>query len=160
MSDNYYSNIYKKIDKTLCNLTPLKADCGQLCGAACCKGDNDIGMRLFPHEQTTLDTINTESGITLVVCDGQCDRERRPLACKIFPFFPTIDEKGSIYAELDYRGKRLCPMIDHCEEIIFDKKFLKAIKKIGKIFKKDDECRKFLIESTEEIDTYREFYGI
>ena len=43
-----------------------------------------------------------------------------------------VDEKGKIVVELDYRGARLCPMIEHYNEIIFDKKFLSAVKKIGK----------------------------
>jgi len=36
-------------------LTPLKGhDCGQLCSAACCKGDEQTGMLLFPGESTAL----------------------------------------------------------------------------------------------------------
>ena len=34
-------------------LTPLKSDCGALCGAACCQADEDGqgGMYLFPGEE-------------------------------------------------------------------------------------------------------------
>ena len=31
-------------------LTPLKTDCGRLCGGACCQGDETTGMLLFPGE--------------------------------------------------------------------------------------------------------------
>ena len=31
-------------------LTPLKTDCGRLCGGACCEGDEETGMLLFPGE--------------------------------------------------------------------------------------------------------------
>ena len=34
------------------NLTPLKTDCGRLCQAACCQGDENTGMLLFPEEET------------------------------------------------------------------------------------------------------------
>ena len=48
-------------------------------------------------------------------------------------------------------------MIEHFDEIMFDKRFLRAIKKVGKILVKDEKCRKFLQESTKEIDTYHSF---
>ena len=32
------------------SLTPLKTDCGRLCGCACCRGDEQTGMLLFPGE--------------------------------------------------------------------------------------------------------------
>ena len=157
MQPTDYNKMYKKIFNILGELTPLKADCGQLCGCACCKGDDKTGMRLFPHEESALNIIETSSNVRLAVCNGTCDRNKRPLACRIFPFFPTVDEKGRVYVELDYRAANLCPMVEHCDEIIFDKRFLRAVKRVGKILAKDDECRKFLFESTKEIDTYIDF---
>lgn len=159
MNNTDYKRFYNKIYRTLKDLTPLKADCGQLCGGACCKGDDNIGMRLFPHEESELRVKELDNSVRLAVCNGSCDRNKRPLACRIFPFFPTIDEKGRIFIEFDYRAYRLCPMIKHCDEIIFDKRFLKAVKKIGKLLAKDKECKAFLYESTEEIDTYCKFFN-
>ena len=153
-----YSDMYKRIFEIMGELTPLTVDCGVLCGCACCKGDDKTGMRLFPFEESELNVTVTDEGNRLCVCDGTCDRNKRPLACMIFPFFPTIDDRGKIYVELDYRAKRLCPMIDHCDELLFDPKFLKAVKKVGKILAKDEECRGFLEESTAEIDTYKSFF--
>lgn len=152
-----YNMMYDKIFKTMGKLTPLTVDCGVLCGCACCKGDENTGMLLFPFEESELEIKITENGDKLAVCDGTCDRSKRPLACRIFPFFPTIDDKGKIYVELDLRAHRLCPMIEHSDELLFDPKFLKAVKKVGKILSKDDECKKFLKKSTEEIDLYNNF---
>ncbi len=152
-----YNKMYNKINRTLKDLTPLKGDCGQLCGCACCKGDKNTGMRLFPYEESTLEVKELENGVRLVICDGTCERNSRPLACKIFPFFPTIDEKEKVYVELDYRASRLCPMIDHYDEIIFDRKFLNAVKRVGKLLCKDEKCRAFLVDATQEIDLYRSF---
>lgn len=159
MKNTDYTKMYQKIFKIMGDLTPLKADCGALCGAACCKGDENTGMRLFPFEESELPVKKLKNGVRLVVCSGRCDREKRPLACRIFPFFPTIDEKGRVFVEADMRGARLCPLITHADEIIFDKRFFKALKKVGKILAKDEECRKFLADSTDEIDTYTAFLG-
>lgn len=159
MAKTDYAALYRKIDATLGTLTPLTVDCGVLCGGACCKGDAQTGMRLFPHEESPLPVTALENGVRLAVCDGTCDRATRPLACRIFPFFPTIDEKGRIFVEADDRAKRLCPLLIHSDEIVFDKRFFKALKKVGKLLAKDDECRAFLEETTAEIDTYRAFLG-
>lgn len=152
-------NLQQQVFDILGDLTPLTADCGRLCGGACCKGDDKTGMRLFPFEETTLAVIQTEDGGRLAVCNGTCDREKRPLSCRIFPFFPTVDAKGRVFAELDYRAARLCPMVTHSQEIVFDKRFLKAVKKVGKLLVKDPACRAFLEDTTAEIDTFAAFLG-
>ena len=149
-----YSKMYDKIFRTMGDLTPLKADCGKLCGVACCKGDENTGMRLFPFEESELNVKTLDNGVRLVVCSGQCDRQKRPLACRIFPFFPTVDDRGRVFVEPDFRGARLCPLITHSDEIVFDKRFFKALKKVGKILAKDEACLEFLNESTDEIDMY------
>lgn len=148
---------FDKIFKIMGNLTPLKVDCGQLCGGACCKGDGSTGMLLFPGEESKLTVIEGENEQRLAVCDGTCDRSSRPLSCRIFPFFPTISENGKIFVEPDLRASRLCPLIEHIDEIEFDPKFFKAVKKVGKILAKDDECRKFLEDITDEIDEIAKF---
>ncbi len=159
MREKSYTGMYEKINKILGELTPLKADCGKLCGGACCKGDENTGMRLFPFEETALPVKELENGVRLAVCNGTCKRAERPLACKIFPFFPTVDERGRVFVEADLRGKLLCPLIAHSEEIVFDKRFFKALEKVGKILAKDPVCLGFLREATEEIDTYGDFFG-
>lgn len=154
-----YGKMYDKIFKIMGDLTPLKADCGKLCTGACCKGDENTGMRLFPFEESELPVKELENGVRLVVCNGTCDRIKRPLACRIFPFFPTVDDRGRVYVEADFRGARLCPLIAHSDEIIFDRRFFKALKRVGKILAKDEACLGFLREATEEIDTYSAFLG-
>ena len=159
MRKTEYPQMYAKINKILGGLTPLKADCGRLCGGACCKGDGNTGMLLFPFEETPLDIRELPGGGRLAVCSGTCDRTRRPLSCRIFPFFPTVDEKGKIFVEPDLRAKRLCPLLQHSEEIAFDPRFFRAVKRVGKILAKDESCRAFLMQVTEEIDLYGAFLG-
>lgn len=159
MKNTDYGKMYDKIFKIMGELTPLKADCGKLCSGACCKGDENTGMRLFPFEESELPVKNLGNGVRLVVCEDKCDRSKRPLACRIFPFFPTVDDRGKVFVEADFRGARLCPLVTHSDEIVFDRKFFKALEKVGKILAKDQVCLEFLKEATEEIDTYAAFLG-
>lgn len=139
------------------SLTPLKGhDCGQLCGAACCEGDDSTGMLLFPGESTSLRVTELADGDRLAVCDGSCSREQRPLACMLFPFFPTVDEDGTVYAEIDARAYSVCPLAAHCDEVAFDDAFLRAVKKAGEILSADEECLEFMQHITEQIDELEE----
>ena len=94
------------------DLTPLKRDCGRLCGAACCQPDETglNGMLLFPFEETRyrrpiegfsfqlVDDDTLFKGGKRLVCEGTCPREHRPLACRIFPL--------RIRVEADALGER------------------------------------------------------
>lgn len=131
--------------------TPLYADCGLLCDKSCCKGDENTGMLLFPGEETTLETIEKD-GVRLCFCNGSCNREERPLSCMIFPFFPYMDKDGRIKAVTDTRGINVCPMIAHSDKIRFSKIFLRRINRVGRLLKKDSDCREFLWETSREID--------
>lgn len=154
-----YEKLYEKINEIIGDLTPLKADCGVLCGHACCKGDENTGMRLFPGEISNLKVKETEDGTLLAVCEGKCNRNERPLSCKIFPFFPCVDEDKEVYVELDMRAKRLCPLVEHADEIRFDPRFLRAVERVGKILVKDEKCFEFLMKNTEEIDMFGALLG-
>ena len=157
MEKNDYKILYERIFELLGDLTPLKVDCGKVCGGACCKGDAQLGMRLFPYEESVLSVTENSDGVRLAVCDGTCNRAERPLSCRIFPFFPVVDDRGKVYVEPDYRAYRLCPLISHIDEVEFDRRFFKALKKVGKILAKNEECLEFLRTTTEEIDTYKAF---
>lgn len=153
-----YEALYKKVYDILENSTPLTADCGLVCDKNCCKGDSKTGMLLFPHEKTTLE-VTQENGRRLAVCTGSCNRMERPLSCRIFPFFPSITEKG-IEVVPDWRGVYSCPLISHKDEIIFDSKFLKNIKAVGKILSEDKEIFSFMKEITEDIKNEKKLYDL
>ena len=138
--------------------TPLIADCGLVCGKACCKGDSETGMLLFPGEDTSL-TVKEKNGVRLCVCNGICNRNERPLSCMIFPFFPYMDENGKIQAKADIRGINVCPLISHKNEVLFSKIFLRCVARAGRILIKDEECREFIRETSREMDTLEKFYG-
>ncbi len=131
--------------------TPLKADCGLICDKACCKGDDETGMLLFPGEDTVF-PVKEKDGYRLCVCGGKCNRETRPLSCIIFPFFPYITTDGKIKVKPDIRGINICPLISHKDEVLFSKIFLRRVARAGRILAGDEECRKFLWETSREMD--------
>lgn len=153
-----YERLYKKAVRIIGDYTPLKSDCGELCSGRCCKGDKDTGMILFPFEQTIL-KVNEENDVRLAVCGGNCEREERPLACMLFPFFPCIDENGKITVTEDYRGINICPMITAKDKIRFKRGFLRRVKKVGRLLKKDETCREFMLGVSEEIRKIQSIFG-
>lgn len=143
-------NIYERVYRLLDSVTPLSADCGQLCGKNCCKGDSRTGMLLFPNEKTSLEVIEKD-GRRLAVCGGKCSRHNRPLSCMIFPFFP-VENDGNISITIDYRGINVCPMVAHCDEIRFSRKFMRHLRVAGKILYSDPECAEFMKEISDDIE--------
>ena len=148
---NKYEKLYAEANRIIGNKTPLKKDCGQICGGACCKGDDETGMLLFPFEDSTLNIIEKD-GVRLSVCDGRCNRYERPLSCRIFPFFPYVTTQGKIKVIPDVRGINTCPLIENFADVKFDKGFLWRVKKVGRLLYADEECRRFLIDTSREID--------
>lgn len=141
--------------------TPLNFDCGKLCEGKCCKGDEKTGMLLFPGEERLIDpninVIETESGYKLAVCDGTCDRNRRPLSCRIYPFFPVVvnedgEERVKVY--FDYRAD--CPLCMPDFDYEFNKRFIKGVKRVGKYLLLNDETREFYLELSDACNEYYE----
>lgn len=110
-------------------VTPLRSDCGRLCGGACCKADEtgENGMLLYPFEERLYQKPIEDFPFRLapddrlvkggwrLVCEGVCPREHRPLACRIFPLriSVTVDRKTReecVKAELDPRAWAVCPL--------------------------------------------------
>lgn len=146
-----YEKLYAEVNRIIGNKTPLKKDCGLLCGRACCKGDSETGMLLFPFEESILN-VTEKDGVRLAVCEGGCKRYERPVSCRIFPFFPYVTADGKIKVIPDVRGIGVCPLVSHFSEIKFDRGFLFRVKKVGRLLYADKECRKFLEDTSREID--------
>ena len=145
-----YRRLYRLFDK----VTPLKKDCGALCGGACCRGDDNTGMRLFPGEPTALPVTQTGNG-RFVLCGGVCDRAERPLACRIFPFFPVPDESGRIRAVADPRALPVCPLARQAAAVAFDRRFLRRVKKAGKLLSAREDCLAFLRGTAADFEEIR-----
>ncbi len=144
------------IEKALALLeavTPLRVDCGKLCGGRCCRADKEAeGMRLFPDEPPPkgLRVSDTADGGRLAVCDGTCDRRFRPLACRMFPLFPHLGADGRVRAAWDPRALRVCPLVQgrYCP----DRAFIRAVRKAGRLLAATPKGYQLLQEQAAEMD--------
>ncbi|MDR1569731.1 MAG: hypothetical protein LBS72_04500 [Oscillospiraceae bacterium] len=135
-------------------VTPLRQDCGALCGRACCASnpDDPSGMILFPGEERLYDPApdwaQTESiefeGLRCVLlrCIKPCPRDMRPLACRIFPLTPIMRGcKASL--RMDRRAFSICPLAEHGIAAL-DRAFVSAVKEATRLLATDHSCRMYL----------------
>lgn len=143
------------------NATPMASDCGALCGAACCQGDEETGMLLFPGEQELVKDVpdftvtKTWDGRPLLLCNGRCQRERRPLSCRIFPF-AWICDKGRYRMIADPRACGMCPLYRTARKNRLNRTFTLAVYKAGKLLFENAHMREFMEYEKWQIDLYRE----
>ena len=150
-------------------LTPLKTDCGRLCGAACCGGGAEEGMLLFPGEEAfyqgregfALREVTLEDGLpaVLLVCGGSCRREERPLGCRMFPLMPRLARDGTILGvRMDARGRPLCPLT-HGPKAALDPAFLAAVEEACRILAEDPRQGAFLRRLEAQERAVRRLFG-
>lgn len=138
------------------NVTPLKRDCGRICDARCCRpleGEN-TGMLLFPGEAEAyagkdgFEVRKTAQG-DLLLCSGVCDRDERPLSCRLFPLLPVIGDDGKVRVITDLRAKAVCPLARQGKSAM-DPAFADAVREAGEILAAEDEQAVFLDMLEEE----------
>jgi hypothetical protein len=162
--------LYKRAYRILENCTPLKIDCGLICGRKCCSGDRNTGMHLYPGEEVLLSSpepgflkirkeIFAGSEILFAVCTGRCERRRRPLACRIYPYVPYLDSKNRLSVIADPRAKYICPLLMESAEVKTDFRFLRKLRKIFRLMIDDPEIHKYIRALSEELDEYMRFVG-
>ena len=141
----------------LAEVTPLKTDCGRVCGARCCRSleGEETGMLLFPGEEAYYAgkpgwKLRRTGGGMLLVCPGSCAREERPLACRIFPLLPVIRD-GEVKVAADLRARAVCPLLKQGIRGM-DPAFAEAVREAGIILAKTGTNRTFLERLTEEQD--------
>lgn len=166
--------IYLQLYRLFDNVTPLPIDCGQLCSKACCKGD-DSGMFLFPGEKAVFDLLKPDwikiektdfsykfngntYNVPIAMCSGSCDRYQRPLACRIFPLTPYINENGKLEIIVDPRAKGICPTAKAFFVDDFETVFVKNIEKTFKLLLKNKRFYAFMKEYSKYLDEFKRFY--
>ncbi len=148
-------NVIKSCYSLFKNITPLSFDCGKICNRKCCGGDGKIGMLLFPGEENLIDNAIAKEkdscGNFIALCDGKCNRNGRPLSCRIYPLFPILkkdDGKAFIEVVLDPRAD--CPL---CEgEYKITRSFIKAVKRTGKFLLLNEETAEFYESLSAEVE--------
>ncbi len=156
-------NVIEACYSVLKGYTPLEFDCGMLCNGKCCSGDENTGMILFPGEENLTDprmTIKkTDDGTLVAVCNGTCDRRRRPLSCRIYPLFPIISEEdGREIIEVDFDSRADCPLTQG--ELKINRRFCKAVKRVGKYLLLNEETAEVYRSLSDEINEYYELKEI
>lgn len=166
-----YLQLYKLFD----DLTPIKTDCGMLCNKACCDG-SDSGMYLFPGEKEVFKLLDpswskiensdfkyTHNGkkyfVPICFCDGDCDRFQRPLACRIFPLTPILDEHGKLQIITDPRAKSVCPLSYAYSVSDYDRKFIKQVKNTFTLLMKNEQFKSFMQEYTKYLNEFKRFFN-
>ncbi len=161
--------IILKAYSVLDDLTPLKYDCGELCGKLCCSNNSDeeqLGMWLLPGEaellknqrnfKFTVARDNTES----VICNGKCNRNLRPFSCRIYPYYASLDATpcGKIYIRIniDPRAKISCPIAQRKNHIRPKIAFLSGAKKAIRILLTDKDIRDDIIKTSDFLKSIEE----
>ena len=132
------------------NVTPLKKDCGRVCGARCCRPleGEETGMLLFPGEAEAYSdregwVVRHAAQGDIVVCPGTCDREERPLSCRLFPLLPLIGDDGAIRVVTDLRARAVCPLARQGKSAL-DPEFIDAVREAGELLAQSEEQALFL----------------
>ena len=160
----YYSRIYSLFEHAV----PMNMDCGLLCNSACCHNKGN-GMLLFPGEKEYIESmghdfsilksnIRYKSGFAdILYCQGECNRRKRPLACRIFPLFPFF-RNGCISVEFDPRARVFCPLqFKNLEGIYIRGLFRLRVYQAGIKLIEKEEAGDFLKALTMELDEIKRF---
>lgn len=144
----------------LSEITPLKRDCGRICGERCCSSleGEETGMLLFPGEEDLYEDAEGWRMLPagremLLICPGKCERETRPLACRMFPLMPRLTEKG-VSVRTDERARAVCPLARQGKSSM-DPAFAEAVRRAGEILAEDPAQRAFLTRLGEEQEELR-----
>lgn len=150
------------------DLTPLKMNCGRLCGGACCQDDGtgENGMLLFPGEEALYarpiegfpfrlaDDDTLFPGGKRLICQGHCPREHRPLACRLFPLRVRICDDRAV-AEIDPRAWCVCPLPEQGGLRAMSGAFREAVEKAGDLLLADPAQRAALENEQKLLDEMR-----
>ncbi|MGI5900531.1 MAG: hypothetical protein ACOX8S_11540 [Christensenellales bacterium] len=151
------------------DVTPLKSDCGDICGAACCREPEDdsiTGMALFPGEEQLYCAktdwyklyYDYKGKNPVLVCKGECPREQRPLACRIFPLTP-YSKDGNLSVRIDARAAAMCPLYEHGKKGL-SAQFVKAVEEAAVVLWQSDKLRMFIEDTSRQIDAQSGIYEL
>lgn len=159
--------IYNRCYALLNNVTPCLSDCGARCGAVCCKdSEAGTGMYLYPGEENMYKALPDWASIEpsgffslgkevpILSCPGKCDRDLRPLACRIFPLIPYKKSGENMKIIFDPRAAAMCPLRP---EDLTDM-FCEAVTRAMNIVVKTKEGRAFIEDQSTLIDEYVRLY--
>lgn len=163
LSGEDYEEIYRLTDA----VSPVPFDCGQICGAACCRAGEqaeapeEVGIWLLPGEaalhrggrstlriRTGADTDMEARGFCFAQCvdPDHCVRSLRPIQCRSFPLWPQIGRDGRLVLlwnemELPYA----CPLLE--SRAALDGAFCRVMQEAWERLAAEPEIRRFVRET-------------
>ncbi len=169
MKNRLTPDTYRYLYKITAQPTPLKKNCGELCGRACCKPGKhgELGIYLFPGEEAMFtrseDWLTWEehdpvkydfpaswpAPVYFVSCNGSCPRDMRPLACRFFPLALHLHRDGTM--QLIYETLELpysCPLITG--NMPLEPEFIRIVGKAWKIMLQDRRIRDLVEEDSRQ----------
>ena len=160
---NIENRYLKEAYSLLENATPLgRNDCGSVCNAVCCTDALGDSMELFPYEKELFEKLEgfevVDGEIPAVKCSGRCEREARPIACRIYPLFPlVVNENGEEHIRVIYdpRATASCPLCAHKARL--DRRFIRAVRRAGKYLLRDEHTAAYLRKTSEYLTELIEF---
>lgn len=109
----------------------------------------ETGMYLLPGEKEFLSEyepvrVREIDGDTYLLCGGSCNRDFRPFACRIFPYYAALieGEKGTrIKLMLDPRARGICPLVSNGQKRRMQARFRQAVRRSVRILMRDAEIK-------------------
>lgn len=161
----HIKEIYRVLYQRLDELTPLPFDCGSLCGKLCCQSsaEEENGMYLFPGEETLFQNKSgffiTNSSLTyangkvvkLLCCTEPCQRDARPLSCRIFPLVPYFRRGSAVRVIADPRAT-VCPLTHAIAKPYIERQFRLEVWKAMRLLSGISDCADFLEVLTDVLD--------
>ncbi|MBQ6646345.1 MAG: hypothetical protein IJM56_06665 [Clostridia bacterium] len=160
-------NILSEALHCLAAVTPLKTDCGEYCGAACCKdnGEAGSGVWLLPGEDdespiawaklylSKMPVCGEE--VHTVYCLKPCQREARPFLCRIFPLSPYYSNKKQCWSvRMDRRAAAICPLYSWGKNGL-SSEFVSAAERAVQLLSQDEDYLEVLKKLEAEEAAYR-----
>jgi hypothetical protein len=156
--------LYLQAYQILNQATPLRKDCGSLCNKACCHGlDHLSGMYLYPGEEELqylnsfmrIESTNIQGrSVLLAICNQECDRLIRPLACRVFPLTAYYTLKDLLTIIMDPQARSLCPLARNLAKADLTMEFVTKVRQTFRLLCADPEIRQFVIQQSRVLDEF------
>ena len=121
-------------------------------------------MSLLPYEDMLIGgfegfKIKDTSDGKVLICSGSCERIFRPFACRIFPYYASIDRNTEkIRLRIDPRGALVCPVATKKHGVRHSVFFRRNVLRAIRLLMKDDDFKRELIKTSEFCDGLYELY--
>jgi hypothetical protein len=121
-------------------------------------------MWLFPGEEELLReeasftiqplewSLSNGRSVFWLTCQGECQRELRPLSCRIFPLAPYL-KQDLVTVDIDLRAKGLCPLAESRQKL--QPEFIRTVGRVCRELAREPEVIEFFKVWNEAMEDFR-----